>query len=367
MEAYENLGVVGEGTYGKVYKARCRNSNALVAMKRIRLEGEREGFPVTAMREIRLLQGFDHENVLSLREIFTCRSGVYMVVPYMQYDLSGLLSHPTTAGRLRPEHIKCLMYQMLSGLEYLHQLGILHRDIKAANILISDKGRVKLADFGLARSFDPLSQMMDAESQEDVQQRGDFTNRVITLWYRPPELLLGETKYGEEVDNWGVGCLFVGMFTRKPIFQGQVEISQLVAIYKVLGTPRVEQWPDVVNLPWYHLISPRKTYESRFDELFTPLLKTPGAIQLARNLLEMNPRCRWTAKQALRSAYFETEEPRMAAEEDVPVPEGDWHEFESKQQQRRTSNTNKRATMTVSSAGDPNSEAVKKQRKSTHH
>lgn len=163
------------------------------------------------MREIRLLQRLHHPNILQLKEIigdkgkflrdfylvyklinfFFCLAiSVHMVFDYLDHDLTGLLSHPTFT--YQQAHIKCLMHQMLSGLQYLHGQGILHRDIKGSNILLNNRGELKLADFGLARTF----------SSGDRQLQ--FTNRVITLWYRPPELLLGATKYGPEVDIWGV-------------------------------------------------------------------------------------------------------------------------------------------------------------------
>ena len=205
-ELYERLACVGEGTYGKVYKARNLDTGQFVALKRIRMEGEKDGFPVTAMREIKLLQSLKHPNVLRLIEmmvskgeqtslILACKSlsnsgSVYMVLEYMDHDLTGLLAHPEIT--MSAANIKSLNYQMLSGLAYLHDRGILHRDMKGSNILLSGKGELKLADFGLARTY-------------SKRKRDDYTNRVITLWYRSPELLLGETVYGPEVDMWSAG------------------------------------------------------------------------------------------------------------------------------------------------------------------
>jgi CTD kinase subunit alpha len=204
-ETYERIACVGEGTYGKVYKARNVETNVFVALKRIRMEGEKDGFPITSMREIKLLQGLHQENVMRLIEMmvskgfFSCpvpvdllkRAGsVYMVFEYMDHDLTGLLAHPDL--RFSPANIKSLNHQMLKGLAYLHHRGILHRDMKGSNILLNARGVLKLADFGLARFY----------SKRKVQ---DYTNRVITLWYRSPELLLGETAYGPEVDMWSAG------------------------------------------------------------------------------------------------------------------------------------------------------------------
>ena len=206
-EAFSIMTQVGEGTFGKVYKARNNTTNALVALKRVRMEAERDGFPVTAMREIKLLQSLRHDNVVRLHEmmvsngLFWCyflrtltdflRSGsVYMVFQYMDHDLTGVLSQ--TQFTFNDAQLKSLCQQMLAGLSYLHHKGVIHRDIKGSNILVNSRGELKLADFGLARFY-------------QKRRQSDYTNRVITLWYRPPELLFGTTVYGPEVDMWSAG------------------------------------------------------------------------------------------------------------------------------------------------------------------
>ena len=224
-----NDSVVGSGTYGKVYKAIHVYTSSPVALKKIRMEGERDGvgcpkllkystadcvqFPVTAIREIKLLQSLNHSNVVALQEVMVERNDCFMVFEYLSHDLTGLLNHPTFA--LTPAHKKHLAKQLFEGLNYLHNRGVLHRDIKAANILISNTGELKLADFGLARFY-------------QKHQRQDYTNRVITIWYRSPELLLGETQYGPSVDIWSAACVLVEIFTRHAIFPGDGgEINQL--------------------------------------------------------------------------------------------------------------------------------------------
>ncbi|WVQ84884.1 hypothetical protein IAT38_007047 [Cryptococcus sp. DSM 104549] len=318
-DMYERLAAVGEGTYGKVYKARANDTGMLVALKRIRMEGEKDGFPVTAMREIKVLQSLRHENVLRLLEMVVSHGGsVSMVLEYMDHDLTGLLAHPTLI--FTPANLKSLSYQMLSGLNYMHHRGILHRDMKGSNILLNSRGELKLADFGLARRYD--------------KKRGwDYTNRVITLWYRSPELLLGETVYGAEVDMWSAGCIILELFTSKPVFQGSDEIDQLTVIYSILGTPREVDWPAMNELPWYELVKPREVVESRFREMFAETL-SPAALDLVEGLLYYDPVKRLSASAALKTAYFLTEDPPMEKPTQL-AGIGEHHEMSAKAERRR--------------------------------
>lgn len=237
-----NESVVGAGTYGKVFKAIHIYTKDNVALKKIRMEGERDGFPITAVREIKLLQNLRHKHVVALQEVMVEKNECFMVFEYMSHDLTGLINHPTF--KLSAAHKKDLGRQMFEGLEFLHRRGVMHRDIKAANLLISNTGRLKYADFGLARFYTKTRKL-------------DYTNRVITIWYRPPELLLGETQYGPAVDIWSAACVFMEMFTRKAIFPGEGgELSQLERIYNVLGTPTSQEWPGIFDMPWYELMQP---------------------------------------------------------------------------------------------------------------
>ncbi|WWC71865.1 uncharacterized protein I206_105824 [Kwoniella pini CBS 10737] len=320
-EMYTLLSHVGEGTYGKVYKALNTDTGNLVALKKIRLEGEKDGFPVTAMREIKLLQGLKHVNVVRLLEIMVSKGNVHMVFEYMEHDLTGLLSHPTLKFSLG--NIKSLSYQMLDGLKYLHLKNILHRDMKGSNILLTSKGELKLADFGLARLY----------SNKFNHRKDDYTNRVITLWYRSPELLMGETRYKSEVDMWSAGCIILEIFLTKPIFQGSDEINQLEVIYNIMGTPKESQWPGVKELPWYELVKPKEIIESKFKSTFEKWL-SPDALDLVQGLLHFDPSKRLSAEQAMKTTYFVSEEPPMELPTQLDNM-GEHHEMTAKQDRHR--------------------------------
>lgn len=227
-DSYEKVIQVGEGTFGRVYKARYKyfqesigsgNSSAaikaeFVALKQILMENEKEGFPLTAIREIMILKRLNNKHIINLLEIVTSkpsetnknRGNVYLVFDYMEHDLAGLISRKFdfSIGL-----IKSIMKQILQGIEYLHDNNIIHRDIKGANILLNNKGEVKLADFGLARLHNP-----------NPNQSKKYTNRVVTLWYRSPELLLGATNYGTSIDMWSVGCVFAELLSGTALFKG---------------------------------------------------------------------------------------------------------------------------------------------------
>ncbi|KIX09791.1 uncharacterized protein Z518_00872 [Rhinocladiella mackenziei CBS 650.93] len=314
-----NESVVGAGTYGKVFKAIHIYTRDKVALKKIRMEGERDGFPITAVREIRLLQHLRHKHVVALQEVMVEKNECFMVFEYLSHDLTGLINHPTF--KLTPAHKKDLAKQMFEGLDYLHRRGVLHRDIKAANILISNTGQLKYADFGLARFYTKSRQL-------------DYTNRVITIWYRPPELLLGETQYGPEVDVWSAACVFVEMFTKKAVFPGEGgELSQLEKVYNVLGTPTRAEWPGIVDLPWFELMQPvdrrKRVFEAMFKDVFTP-----AGLELVQWMFKYDPKKRPTAEEVLKHGYFTGEEPLPRQAVELANIEGDWHEFESKAHRR---------------------------------
>nr|GEU63668.1 cyclin-dependent kinase C-2-like [Tanacetum cinerariifolium] len=303
VDCFEKLEQIGEGTYGQVYMAREIRTGEIVALKKIRMDNEREGFPITAIREIKILKKLHHENVIKLKEIVTSpgpekddqgrpdgnkyKGGIYMVFEYMDHDLTGLADRP--GMRFSVPQIKCYMRQLLTGLHYCHVNQVLHRDIKGSNLLIDNEGNLKLADFGLARSF-------------SIDHNGNLTNRVITLWYRPPELLLGTTKYGPAVDMWSVGCIFAELLHGKPIFPGKDEAKQASKIWELCGAPDDNIWPGVTKLPWYNNLKPTRPLKRRLREVFRHFDR--HALELLEKMLMLDPDKRISAKDALDAEYF---------------------------------------------------------------
>lgn len=335
VNVFERLEQIGEGTYGQVYMAREIATGEIVALKKVRMDNEKEGFPITAIREIKILKKLQHENVIKLKEIVTSsgpekdeqgktegnkyKGSIYMVFEYMDHDLTGLSDRP--GMRFTIPQVKCYMKQLLTGLHYCHINQVLHRDIKGSNLLIDNNGILKLADFGLARSF-------------TGDQNAKLTNRVITLWYRPPELLLGSTKYGPAVDMWSVGCIFAELLYGKPILPGKNEVEQLNKIFELCGSPEESVWPGVSKLPWYLQFKPTRSMKRRVKDVFKHFDR--HALDLVERLLTLDPTQRMSAKDALDAEYF-WNDPLPCHPSSLPKYEAS-HEYQTKkkrQQQRQ--------------------------------
>ncbi|RRT72477.1 hypothetical protein B296_00014795 [Ensete ventricosum] len=241
-------------------------------------------------REILILRRLDHPNVVKLEGLITSRlsCSLYLVFEYMEHDLAGLSACPDI--EFSEAQVKCYMQQLLSGLEHCHLHGVIHRDIKGANLLVNNDGVLKMADFGLANFCSP-------------KHKQPLTSRVVTLWYRPPELLLGSTDYEVSVDLWSVGCVFAEMFLGKPILQGRTEVEQLHKIFKLCGSPPDEYWKKS-KLPHATIFKPHHPYESCLQDMFKNL--PAAAINLLETFLSVEPYKRGTASSALASEYFRT-------------------------------------------------------------
>ncbi|KAF3682741.1 putative serine/threonine-protein kinase [Capsicum annuum] len=289
-ESFEKLEKIGQGTYSSVFRARDLESGRTVALKKVRFDNfEPESVRFMA-REIMILRRLDHPNIIKLEGLITSRlsCSMYLVFEYMEHDISGLLSCPEV--EFSESQIKCYMKQLLSGIEHCHSRGVMHRDIKGANLLVNNDGILKVADFGLANFC-------------NLGRKQPLTSRVVTLWYRPPELLLGSTEYGASVDLWSVGCVFGELLTGKPILQGRTEVEQLHKIFKLCGSPPDDYWKKS-KLPHATLFKPQHPYESCLWDTFTDLAKS--AVSLIETLLSVEPPKRGTASSGLVSEYFKT-------------------------------------------------------------
>ncbi|KAK4425763.1 putative serine/threonine-protein kinase [Sesamum alatum] len=289
-DTFEKLDKIGQGTYSNVYKARDTETGKIVALKKVRFDNlEPESVRFMA-REILILRRLDHPNVVKLQGLVTSRMScsLYLVFDYMEHDLAGLSSSPGI--KFTEPQVKCYVRQLLSGLEHCHKRNVLHRDIKGSNLLIDDGGVLKIADFGLASFFDPNSKQ-------------PMTNRVVTLWYRPPELLLGATDYGVGVDLWSAGCILAELFFGKPIMTGRTEVEQLHRIFKLCGSPSEEYWKKS-KLPHATIFKPQQAYKRRVAEAFKDF--PPSSLPLIETLLAIDPAERQTAAAALTSEFFTT-------------------------------------------------------------
>ena len=327
IKRYNIVSKLGEGTFGEVYKAVSLKTNRTVALKKILMHHEKEGFPITALREIKLLKLLSHPNILKLEEVVVERKKeegnrraiLYMVTPYMDHDLSGLLENP--AVRFSEPQIKCYMLQLLQGLQFLHASKILHRDMKAANLLINNEGVLQIADFGLARPYDDPA---PEPGKGGGQATRDYTTMVVTRWYRPPELLLHLRRYTTAVDMWGVGCVFGEMFKGRPILMGNSDLDQAQKIFALVGSPTEDNMPGWSLLPGCDGVT---TFEQKSNALHQAFREQgSSAISLLNELLKLDWRKRINAMDAIKHPYF-THVPLPAKPGDLPRFE-DSHELD---------------------------------------
>lgn len=289
VDTFQKLDKIGQGTYSNVYKARDLVTGKIVALKKVRFDTVEADSVKFMAREIIVLRRLDHPNVIKLEGLVTSRmsSSLYLVFEYMEHDLAGLLS---AASKFTQPQVKCYMKQLLAGLEHCHKRGVLHRDIKGSNLLIDNEGVLKIADFGLASFYDP-------------DQRHPMTSRVVTLWYRPPELLLGATYYDVGVDLWSAGCILCELLAGKPILPGRTEVEQLHKIFKLCGSPSEEYWKRS-KLPHASIFKPPQPYKRCIQETFKEF--PPSSRPLIETLLAIDPDERGTASSALKSEFFTT-------------------------------------------------------------
>ncbi|XP_050398234.1 cyclin-dependent kinase 10 [Patella vulgata] len=298
---FEKLNRVGEGTYGIVYCARDTKSNKIVALKKMRMEKEKDGLPISGLREIDILLNIRHENIVEMKEVVVGKSldSIFLVMEYCEQDLASLLDN--MAAPFSESQVKCIMLQLCKGLRYLHENFIIHRDLKVSNLLMTDKGCVKIADFGLARKYGIPTKPMSP--------------KVVTLWYRAPELLFGSKTHSTAIDIWSAGCIFGELLAHKPLLPGRSELHQIELTIQMFGTPNETIWPDFPQLPALEQFTLKQQPYNNIRHTF-PWLSEPG-IRLLNFLFMYDPLKRASAEDIIESSYF-TEPPHPCEPEFMP-------------------------------------------------
>lgn len=279
---------LGEGTYATVFKGKSRLTGEIVALKEINLDAE-EGAPSTAIREISLMKELKHSNIVRLLDVIHTESKLMLVFEFMDQDLKKFMDMHARAthGALGTPSIKSFMLQLIKGIAYCHENRVLHRDLKPQNLLINKRGELKLGDFGLARAFGiPVN---------------TFSNEVVTLWYRAPDVLLGSRTYSTSIDIWSAGCIMAEMYTGRPLFPGSSNEDQLKKIFRMMGTPNDQSWPGVSQLPEYK--QPHAWYPHQSIHQLLPNIDSLGLDLLSR-MLQYQPQLRISAKDAINHRYF---------------------------------------------------------------
>ena len=346
VASYTLQGQIGKGAYGEVHKGMSIRTGELVAIKHMRARKEREGFSVNAVREINLLRRICHQNLVHYKEIVMGapaddhgRLSMYMIFEYVDHDLAGVLKR---RKRLSLELVRCFTWQLLNVLSYLHEKRIMHRDLKLSNILVTNDNVVKLCDFGLAR-FEEDQAMMGIQSKVGSARHSSeratarYTNNVITLWYRPPCLLLGATDYTPAVDMWSVGCILTELLIGKVAFRGKSEPEQLNLIFKVCGTPTSTNWPGVESLPLWKTYKPEDFAKNTMETMWGEQMSW-DAFDLIKRLLQLDPERRLKASTSLRMSFYDPSksmfDPKLLEPSSFPplfaAGEASCHEWEEK-------------------------------------
>ena len=285
---YQRISLIDSGTYGKVFKVKKPNFNKLYACKEIKLLEKKNNLNFTSLREINLLLSINHPNIIFVREAKMNFSGekFFIIMEYCNFDIKSILESQTKFSIVQ---VKMIFRQLLIGISALHDNFIIHRDLKTSNILLSKKGVLKVCDFGMARLLNINSILMSQE--------------VVTLWYRPPEILLGQKEYTTSVDLWALGCILSEIITSKVLFPGNSELDQLTKIFSILGTPTSNIWLNLHFLASAKkIIFPLQPYNGFFSKMYGKMdLLT---IDLIQKFLVYDPDKRISANIALRHPFF---------------------------------------------------------------
>ncbi len=293
VNKYKKLSKIGEGTYGIVYKAEDIQKKRIVALKKIRLKPEEEGIPSTAIREISLLKECKNKNIIHLIDVIHTKSKLTLIFEYCETDLKRIMDEKREE-KLPLKTIKEYFYQIIKGLNYLHKKKIIHRDLKPQNLLINSENKIKICDFGLARGYGvPVK---------------TYTNEVVTLWYRPPDILLGNKIYDISCDIWSAGCIFAEMLLGHPLFSGKNESEQCEQIFHLIGTPDEDtfnwlkespEWNTGINGDGFTKVT-RKNFLTTFNQVDDQF-----AIDILDKILVFDPEQRISTDDLLKHQFFQ--------------------------------------------------------------
>ncbi|XP_022645264.1 cyclin-dependent kinase 10-like isoform X2 [Varroa jacobsoni] len=303
---YEKLSKLGNGSFGAVYRVRDKETGDVIAMKRICYSHDiTEDTLISGVREILGLARLHHPNILHLRNLVLSSSSIFVSFEECLTDLGQMVDNLQTP--LSEPQVKCIMWQLFRGLESLHALGIVHRDLKASNVLVSHTGEVKIADFGL--------------SKDCLRDKCWTPNDVVTLWYRPPEILFQVPQHTTAVDMWSAGCIMGELLQKRPLLPGKTELQQIELITQLIGSPDENVWPGVTSIftasgVQLRLKSGRKPSLNNLRRNFAWL--SAAGIRLLTSLLCYAPENRAFAADCFRSAWFK-EEPFACEPSQLPL------------------------------------------------
>ncbi|KAJ6164364.1 Negative regulator of the PHO system, partial [Penicillium chermesinum] len=311
--SFQQLEKLGEGTYATVRPhsfatrppglAHAEDSASYPFPARLI-----ERHPSTAIREISLMKELKHESIVSLYDVIHTENKLMLVFEFMDKDLKRYMDTRGDRGQLDPATIKSFMHQLLKGIAFCHENRVLHRDLKPQNLLINKKGQLKLGDFGLARAFGiPVN---------------TFSNEVVTLWYRAPDVLLGSRTYNTSIDIWSAGCIMAEMYTGRPLFPGTTNEDQLLKIFRLMGTPSERSWPGISQLPEYKPTF--HVYATQDLGLILPQIDQLG-LDLLNRMLQLRPEMRISASDALQHPWFH----------DLPQVQAQLQQQQQQQQQQQ--------------------------------
>lgn len=292
---YVPKNTLGIGAYGVVISAEDRTmSKRKVAVKKIANVFQDLIDAKRVLREVKLLRHFNHENVIGMYDMVPPESydnfnDLYMVMEYMETDLHKIIY---SKNRLTNDHIQFFVYQMLSGLKYIHSANVLHRDLKPSNLLLNSDCELKICDFGLARGV-----------SQQHHPGYELTEYVVTRWYRAPEIMCSCQEYDFKIDVWAVGCILAELLGREPLFPGEDYIHQMKLIFETLGTPSPEDMEFVTNENARHFIRTLKPARPKDWRRMFPDAN-PQAVDLMDKMLKFNPADRISVDEALAHPYL---------------------------------------------------------------